>query len=493
QEFNISKSIFFDSKEYLLSSENKEHVERLITGLEDKHLKELTIQGHTDHIGQKEDNFILSEKRAKSVYTFLLAKGVESSLINIIPNGEESPIANNDTPEGRAKNRRVDINIKYENKIVVIQQEPIPAPALSSIQELYQLLEKPYSQFQINPAKDTVLTCKEGTIVVIPANSFELNNNCASREILFEVKEVYQFSDMLTENLSTLSNNRLLETHGMLKTSAKDCDGNDLKLKKDHPITIFVPAASQPENLAIFSGKRDSTNQINWNEQKEIAPFFTSKKDIANSLRPMSDPLFRCPFFFCRIKNFFGFWNIRSYNYKTQTQQELAALKNKYGVKDLKKLAVAMNIDMEDLSAENIIAKSKMEKISKGGASTNDIDYIVFRNSKLEWKNCDVFSNIKQSKLATIKINIPPAANTDCKIIFKKQKALISGTRHENKFAFRNIPKDETAWIVAFKYEDNSAFISAQEINTSKKIIQPKAFKKVTLEELKSQLKRMDI
>ena len=76
---------------------------------------------------------------------------------------------------------------------------------------------------------------------------------------------------------------------------------------------------------------------------------------------------------------------------------------------------------------------------------------------------------------------------------FKKQKTLIPGIRKNDTFVFKNIPKNKSAWMVAFKYEDNSAFLSVQEINTSALNIQPKAFKKVTLEELKSQLKTINI
>jgi len=66
------------------------------------------IVGHTDSIGSEEYNQKLSERRAESVRTYLESKGIESSRLSASGKGESEPVASNDTPEGRAKNRRVD-------------------------------------------------------------------------------------------------------------------------------------------------------------------------------------------------------------------------------------------------------------------------------------------------------------------------------------------------------------------------------------------------
>jgi OOP family OmpA-OmpF porin len=67
------------------------------------------LEGHTDDRGPAEDNFHLSKRRAESVKTYLVSKGIKADLITAEGKGETSPIASNDTYEGRAKNRRVDI------------------------------------------------------------------------------------------------------------------------------------------------------------------------------------------------------------------------------------------------------------------------------------------------------------------------------------------------------------------------------------------------
>ena len=71
------------------------------------------IQGYTDNVGKYEYNMVLSEKRAKAVYEALIKCGVNSNQLTWAGYGENNPIASNDTPEGRAKNRRVVAKIIY--------------------------------------------------------------------------------------------------------------------------------------------------------------------------------------------------------------------------------------------------------------------------------------------------------------------------------------------------------------------------------------------
>jgi outer membrane protein OmpA-like peptidoglycan-associated protein len=73
---------------------------------------DLLVKGHTDSTGSEKYNQELSERRAKSVQNFLIAKGVASQRITAIGFGKTMPIASNDTLEGRAQNRRVEIEIK---------------------------------------------------------------------------------------------------------------------------------------------------------------------------------------------------------------------------------------------------------------------------------------------------------------------------------------------------------------------------------------------
>ena len=67
------------------------------------------VAGHTDSTGAEEYNQGLSERRANSVKDYLVSKGVQAQRLQAKGYGESMPVASNDTKEGRAENRRVEL------------------------------------------------------------------------------------------------------------------------------------------------------------------------------------------------------------------------------------------------------------------------------------------------------------------------------------------------------------------------------------------------
>jgi len=75
------------------------------------HIKKLSIEGHASSEGNADHNLKLSEARAKSVMTYIVAKGVEAGRLTSKGFGAKKPIADNNTEEGKEKNRRVEFVI----------------------------------------------------------------------------------------------------------------------------------------------------------------------------------------------------------------------------------------------------------------------------------------------------------------------------------------------------------------------------------------------
>ena len=73
----------------------------------------IQINGHTDNVGSEEYNLKLSEERARSVYNYFINKGIAKDRMTIYGYGSEHPIESNDTSDGRAKNRRVEVDIQH--------------------------------------------------------------------------------------------------------------------------------------------------------------------------------------------------------------------------------------------------------------------------------------------------------------------------------------------------------------------------------------------
>ena len=81
-------------------------LDRLVEALKRHPNLRLEVGGHTDAVGSDEDNLALSERRAKAVYDYLVEHGINADRLAYRGYGETRPIADNGTPEGRAKNRR---------------------------------------------------------------------------------------------------------------------------------------------------------------------------------------------------------------------------------------------------------------------------------------------------------------------------------------------------------------------------------------------------
>ena len=98
--------IYFDFNKSDLTNGSKAVLDQLIEFLDENPKIQIQIQGHTDNIGNDTDNLKLSENRARSVYNYLVDKGIKNTRLTYKGFGKTMPVANNDTEEGRARNRR---------------------------------------------------------------------------------------------------------------------------------------------------------------------------------------------------------------------------------------------------------------------------------------------------------------------------------------------------------------------------------------------------
>ena len=102
--------VYFDYDKYHLNDSEQKSIEGFLEGKNIGKTKSVIVIGHTDSKGSTSYNLKLSKKRSKSVVRYLKKKGIDSTTSEA--KGEEQPVATNDTDEGRAKNRRVEIIIK---------------------------------------------------------------------------------------------------------------------------------------------------------------------------------------------------------------------------------------------------------------------------------------------------------------------------------------------------------------------------------------------
>jgi OOP family OmpA-OmpF porin len=102
---------FFDFDKSVLKPAGKAKLDDLVGKVKGINLEVIIAVGHTDSIGTDAYNQKLSVRRAESVKAYLVSKGIEKNRIYTEGKGEKQPVADNKTKEGRAKNRRVEIEV----------------------------------------------------------------------------------------------------------------------------------------------------------------------------------------------------------------------------------------------------------------------------------------------------------------------------------------------------------------------------------------------
>jgi OOP family OmpA-OmpF porin len=102
---------FFDFDKSVLKPEGKAKLDDLVSKVKDINLEVIIAVGHTDSVGTDSYNQKLSVRRAEAVKAYLVSKGIEKNRVYTEGKGEKQPVADNKTAEGRAKNRRVEIEV----------------------------------------------------------------------------------------------------------------------------------------------------------------------------------------------------------------------------------------------------------------------------------------------------------------------------------------------------------------------------------------------
>ncbi|MDT8989279.1 OmpA family protein [Curvibacter sp. APW13] len=102
---------FFDFDKAVLKPEGKAKLDDLVAKVKGINLEVIIAVGHTDSVGGDAYNQKLSVARSEAVKAYLVSKGIEKNRIYTEGKGEKQPVADNKTKEGRAKNRRVEIEV----------------------------------------------------------------------------------------------------------------------------------------------------------------------------------------------------------------------------------------------------------------------------------------------------------------------------------------------------------------------------------------------
>lgn len=111
QKITLAADVLFDFDKSALKPAGKAKLDEVVTQMKDLAVEVIIAVGHTDSIGTTAYNQKLSVRRAASVKSYLVSKGIEPNRVYTEGKGETQPVADNKTRQGRQKNRRVELEV----------------------------------------------------------------------------------------------------------------------------------------------------------------------------------------------------------------------------------------------------------------------------------------------------------------------------------------------------------------------------------------------
>jgi TonB family protein len=392
----------------------------------------------------------------------------------------------------------------------------------------YRQYEKPAQTFILKANEDKTITCKEGTKITVKSNSFITETGkLVKGDIIFQVTEFYKTSDILLANLTTTSNNDILETGGMVYIEAIS-NGEKCQLKKEATIEIAFPTKDKKDDMQLFNGQW-SKEIINWTVESttdlnkvyssasvdEIPSFpggekkmmeFLSKqiKYPQSALEQGIQGVVYIGFIVSRDGTLENIRVLRGVH-PTLDEPALSAVKLMPKWKPGKQKDEFVNVQFAlpvsfrsrdgEFKTNNVqYAKdfeSKTTDENLQEAKISEISQYIFSTSKLGWINCDRFYKDDSPKIDYF-VNIGSAKNVDIKIVFNDINSILTGWMNKGNYTFSSVPIGHSVTLVALKYENNQYYLAIKRTKIGKDGEPPLDFEPVTMERLKTEMERLN-
>lgn len=467
-------TILFDKDAYAITPEAKTKLDSLIRIIKNlSPQQEICLVGHTDSDADETYNKTLSLNRATSVKDYFLSNGI-SNRIHIESKGE-SKLTNKDVTDAeKALNRRVQIIQDYK-----------------SSNTIFSSTTKEVQRFEINPNRDTLLTCKEGTKIYIDDLIFENTN--ASEPVIIQVQEYLTKSDFVLANLTTThTDGRMIESRGMIYMEAFQ-NNKSLQIKEGKTIGILFKDRKQSDGTELFLGTSHNNNIV-WNQNQTNQTFInnvTTDRFISGystARREHSSKKKRKK----KKKNSSDF----STNYAIYQRSRYDTI-NGMPCKIVQKYAKQKyTTDTLYIANDPKLLKEYQEYIAMRqqweyqAQVKKDMDILMLSSPKLGWINCDKFYE-NTGPFIDIVVEYQEPFVPSVVLAFKNINSVLpSSYRIDNKIIFKNVPENTPFDIIGLYNANGTTFLS-QKSSVAREAAETISFIKVSPGQLKEALKNL--
>ena len=481
---SLFETLLFENNKHELTPASLGKLDKLMGRIKEGRKFQISLSGFTDNRFTVDYNLRLSERRVDATKNYFLNKGVKQQQIIGLHFGQDQAVASNDNEIGRQKNRRVEIRI-----------------------DLYPELRS--QSFNITTKHDTTLIGAKGTMIRIQSASFVFEDGSEpTQDIVFNMKEVYGYSDMVLENLTTMSDGQMLETGGMVYLEAWS-DNKKLKLKQNARLMLYFPFKQDVDDMLLFEGEHTAQDLINWKADSSSRAMFNSKhkkskmyfEDDAFYYPPFKYKTvdFKLPFYVRFMMNL-HLINRSNYmaalEYKEEEKQRIPyneaydkAL-SKWKSEEPIRRKLWLNQQKNYMNFNKKLMGMSDEMVRNIDMST--VEQHILSTKSLGWLNCDRFAKIPEDQKISYIIKVPDV-NTNIKLVLKKYKSCLSGSRDGENIVFSSLPKNEAVTIIGMVQDKDQPLLDMVEDRTDGKEVKTIQCKPVTYGELTQKLKTLDI
>lgn len=433
--------VHYATNAYKLSPQQTKSIDSLINS---QNITFLSITGHTDQVGDSLYNIVLSKKRAVAIQEYITAKYPQIRT-EIRFYGENKPKYKNET--AKPLNRRVELTFEPEKNWLKV----------SSLQQLFDIINPGHQEFVINPERDTVLLGSQGSVLVVKSGTFTPTNKGDSVILIF--KERFSKESIVRENLTTISNTLdPMVSQGMFYLEAKH-NNQQLSFHKD--VTVITPVENYNNDIAFFDGKTDGFNMLWYANDQKVERYTKTNKirpaQRTNIVIPGYRAIDKCRSLPCRVAYS---WGLRKRKY--------------FSVNDtfFKRYTYDPTM-LKGISSEQF-----------ANLPIHSLHNYVFNVNSAGWRNLDWLMKIPAHKKTPQIVLDSTMHNCQINLLYNNYKSLLPFIPVKNYYRLSGCAKGEPATIYGFMVKDGTAYFASKSITVGQDQKYTLDFKKITLQDL---------
>ena len=464
------------------------------------------------------------------------------------------PAVKNSAPRKLVRAR----NSNNNDTLILVSPAPPPADTTPvkkgmTLDEFFSQLKKPEQQFRIDNRRDTMLTGLDGTVLFIPAGTFD-----TKEEVRLTMTEYYSYTDIITHQLSTCSNGAPLVTGGMIHLTAS-ANGQELNIRPSKAIRWFVPdTAASLSQMQLFNGVtntnqprrelvlkerdtmtvRNSQSMINWLPQEMVFTnnyFTTSVKvlDLRNepykghsTRRGMIGKFYIDPKsnlsreeISRQMKDRFGYYRVvvrkqregygLLYKLTPRFLRRTKERRSAQPIGDSAWIDPAVARAYRLTATDTLVSRNTTVGMSYRGIrmaspvrgfdtllSNTNLNALAKRYSvdirELGWINCDRFYQDNSPRIEYI-VNLgDTASNYFTLLVFDDLKSMINGTVSGNRVRFSGMPLGRKARLLSIGIRDGKPISAMQPVSIDRQVLEGLKFEETSAPAFKEQVATLD-